>query len=110
MNDMRNVVRAIAKNNIGEAQKHQHHFYAKRYNIGHLFKEGDIVFARNLFKDDCIGRWCELPCKGLFEIIYINSGNTCIFKNKFHKILKKVPFKKFKSYNEPRDKCIYENL
>jgi hypothetical protein len=98
---MRNVMEDKAKKNIDEAQKRQRYSYSKRHNTGHIFQEGDKVFVRNLCRDDRKGGWRQIPWKGPYEIVSIHSGNTCVLKNEFKVLKKKIHLKNLKIFSEP---------
>lgn len=103
LNQMMNIRKKVednAKKNLDDAQKRQRYSYAKRHKTDHLFKEGDKVLVRNLYRDDRKGGWRELPWKGPYEIVSINSGNTCVIKNSCQVLKKKIHLKNLKLYNE----------
>lgn len=100
---MRNLMENKAKKNIDEAQSRQRHSYSKRHNTGQTFQVGDKVFVRNLCRDDRKGGWRQIPWKGPYEIVSIHSGNSCVLKNEFKILQKKINLKNLKIYNEPKN-------
>jgi hypothetical protein len=54
-----------------------------------------------LCRDDQKGGWRQIPWKGPYEIVSIHSGNTCVLKNKFKVLKKKINLKNLKIFSEP---------